>query len=67
MQPGAEGSAVVDRAQVVGCAATATGQVLPEWQFKRDVDCRKVAYGSARRRNEDAALSKATFRQISTL
>jgi len=30
VQPGAEGSAVVGRAQVVGCAAAATGQVLPE-------------------------------------
>ena len=30
VQPGAEGSAVVDRAQVVGCAAAATGQELPD-------------------------------------
>jgi len=29
MKPRAKGSAVVDRAQVRGCAAAATGQVLP--------------------------------------
>jgi len=30
-------------------------------QLERNADCRKVAYGSARLRNEAAALSKATF------
>jgi len=34
-QPGAEVLAVVDRAQVAGCAAAATGQVLPVVAIKR--------------------------------
>ena len=36
------------------------GKYCRKWQLKRDVYCHKVAYGSARPRNEAAALSKAT-------
>jgi len=36
------------------------GKYCREWQLEWDVEDLKVAYGSARLRNEAAALSKAT-------
>jgi len=49
VQPGAEASAVVGWAQWSALPPLRPGKYCRNRQLKDDADCRKVAYGSARR------------------